>query len=144
MPRLSVAWAAALAVPFSSCSELRSATLEAPVYDAEVGPLLRSRCVSCHGDTAPAAGWSATSFLGTIACVSPAATPATLPSNARAPIVAALDGVPHVGLLTDAERSLVEAWVAGGAPAFRGTVHEIPIEAPRYRPGPGLLARTLH
>jgi hypothetical protein len=50
---------------------------EPPVYDVDVAPILQAHCVSCHGDTNPAAGWSATSFLGVIACV-PSNVPATL------------------------------------------------------------------
>ena len=43
----------------------------------------------------PAAGWSATSFLATIACVEPSGAPATLPPNDARPILTALgDGSP--------------------------------------------------
>jgi hypothetical protein len=115
----------------AACSEDRAKAPASPVYDVDVAPILQARCVACHGDTDPAGGWSATSFLGAIACVAPSNAPATLPADDRAPILAALDTDPHRGLLDDAERSIVTAWVAGGTPAFSSDVHDPGIIDPR-------------
>jgi predicted CxxxxCH...CXXCH cytochrome family protein len=128
----------------TSCAQDRSSEAQTPVYDTDIAMILQSRCTACHGANSPAAGWSATSFLATIGCVSPSGAPATLPSNARAPILAALDIDPHGGLLTARERGVVAAWVAAGAPAFRGTVHAAGIVDPRSDAWHGSLLRGRH
>jgi predicted CxxxxCH...CXXCH cytochrome family protein len=119
----------------AACSEDRAGTLASPVYDVDVAPVLQARCVACHGDTDPSGGWSATSFLGAIACVGRAPAsgrpPATLPPDDRAPILAALDTDPHRGLLGEAQRTTIAAWVAGGTPAFRRDVHDPGVIDPR-------------
>ncbi len=103
-----------------------------PVYDVDVAPKILQTCsVSCHGATSPAAGWSPTSLEGVLGCVAPSGAPATLPAGPTAPIVAALDTSPHVGLVTPAERATLEAWVAAGTPAFRNGVHDPGIADPR-------------
>jgi predicted CxxxxCH...CXXCH cytochrome family protein len=122
--------AGACAALMAACSQERASGL-APVYDVDVAPIFEAHCVSCHGATSPAAGWSAAPFLSAIACVAPSGAPATLPSDDRAPVVAALDVSPHVGLLDDAERTVVVAWVAGGAAAYAPAVHDPGIIDPR-------------
>jgi len=125
-----VAWAPALLA--FACSEDRAST-PAPTFESDVGPILQAKCASCHGATAPAAGFRVDTFLGAIACVpgSAASVPATLPSNDTAPILTALGAAPHVGLLDDRERATVTAWVVGGAPARRGAAHAPGIVDPR-------------
>ena len=115
----------------TSCAEDRATAPQSPVFDADVAPILQAHCVSCHGDTDPAAGWSATSFLGAISCVAPTGAAATLPASAAAPIVAALDTAPHQELLSDAERATLVGWVSAGTPAFRDGVHDPGIADPR-------------
>jgi predicted CxxxxCH...CXXCH cytochrome family protein len=115
---------------FVGCSVDRASAPSPPVFDADVAPILEARCVSCHGATSPAAGWSATSYLSTIACVEPSGAPATLPP-AAAPILTALGVAPHQGLLSAGEQTTLQAWVAAGAPAFVGTVHSPGITDPR-------------
>jgi predicted CxxxxCH...CXXCH cytochrome family protein len=129
-----------------ACSRDRFTPAQAPVFDPDVAPILQTHCVSCHDGASPAAGWSATSFLGTIACVAPSGAPATLPSGGRstqAPILAALAVAPHVGLLTSAEEATLAAWVAAGAPASVGTVHPPGIVDPRSADFHGTLLRAL-
>jgi predicted CxxxxCH...CXXCH cytochrome family protein len=123
--------AVAFSALIAGCSEDRSTAPTPPVYDVDVAPILQAHCVSCHGDTNPAGGWSATSFLGAIACVAPSNAPAALPSDDRAPIVAALDVDPHRGLLSGAEQTTLTSWVAGGTPAFQADVHDPSIIDPR-------------
>ncbi len=115
----------------SACEQERTRAPARPVYDANVAPILQAHCIRCHGDTNPSGGWSATSFLGAIACVAPSNAPATLPGDPRAPVLAALDAPPHVGLLDEAERATLTSWVTGGTPAFVGTVHDPAIIDPR-------------
>lgn len=117
----------------AGCSKDRAASpVPSPVYDRDVAPLLAERCASCHGDTAPAAGWSATSYLGTIACVAPSGAPATVTtSRDAAPILKALAEPPHEHLLSASERRVLEAWVTAGAPAFASDVHTPGIVDPR-------------
>ncbi len=115
----------------AACSQDRVNARGTPVYDVDVAPIFQARCVECHGDTNPAGGWAATSFLRAIACVVPSNAPATLPPDDRAPVLAALGTDPHRGLLSDAEQSLVASWVQGGAPAYQAGVHDPSIIDPR-------------
>jgi predicted CxxxxCH...CXXCH cytochrome family protein len=125
-----------------ACSEERASAPMPPVYDVDIAPLFQAHCVSCHGDSNPAAGWSATSFLGAIACVLPSNTPATLPPGGNAPVLAALDTDPHRGLLSGAEQSTVASWVAGGTPAYHAAVHDPSIVDPRSSSFHGALLRA--
>jgi len=123
-----------------SCAVDRSVDGTPPVYATDVSPILEARCASCHEGSTPSGGWRATSFLDAIACVASGA-PATLPTPARAPIMAALDSPTHQGLLNDNEKSTLGAWVSAGAPAFRGTVHDPGIVDPRSEAWHGKLLR---
>ena len=137
---------AAMAV-LGGCSDDRvsTSTASGPVFDANIAPLLEAHCVSCHGPTNPAAGWSATSFLATIACVEPSGAPATQPAaSAMAPILLALTTPPHVGLLSAAEQSLLGQWVSAGTPAFVGTVHPPSIIDPRSSAFHGAQLQSQH
>jgi predicted CxxxxCH...CXXCH cytochrome family protein len=128
-------WAIAGVFPcvalLGSCSEDRFVAAQAPVFETDVAPILSGRCLACHGDAGPAAGWSAASYLSAIGCVEPTGAPATLPANDAAPILAALDTSPHQGLLSALERSTLAQWVAGGAPDLHNTVHDPGIADPR-------------
>ena len=72
-----------------------------------------------------------------IACVQPSAVPATLPADESAPILAALDSSPHVGLLSASERAIV----ARGSQRIRlisptgCTIRTSPTRAPRHFTG---------
>ncbi len=123
------------------CSVDRASAPLPPVFDTDVAPILAAHCVSCHGATAPAAGWAVTSFLSAVACVEPSGAPAALPPTS-APILTALGTSPHQGLLSASDQSTVEAWVAAGAPAFAGTVHSPGIVVPRSRAFHGSLLRS--
>ena len=130
------------ACALASCAQDRPLPLERPAFDADVAPVLLAHCVSCHGDVKPAAGWSATSFLGAIGCVAPSGAPAVLPRSSSAPILAALDTRPHQGLLSDAERAMLAAWVTGATPEFRDGVHDPGIADPRSKSFHGALLRA--
>ncbi len=138
-------WAPILAVvalvALAGCSEDR-AMPAVPVFDADVAPILQARCVGCHGDTKPAGGWSATSFLSAIACVAPSGSPAALPPDDRAPILAALGTDPHRTLLDPTQRATVTAWVTGGTPAYHPGVHDPGIIDPRSPGFHGTLLRA--
>lgn len=140
--RWTAASAIAGALLFTSCSEDRPSAAPPPVFDANVASVLQARCAGCHAGASPPAGWSATSFLGAIACVSPSGAPATLPASASAPMLATLDRPPHVGLLTPAERALLVGWVSAGSPAFSGDVHTPDIIDPRSAGFHGALLRA--
>jgi len=140
--RTWILWAGACSALITACSQDRASPLP-PVYDVDVAPVLQAHCVECHGDTNPAAGWSATSFLGAIACV-PSNVPATLPPSDAAPILAALTTAPHIGLLSGAEQTTVSSWVAGGTPAFQAGVHTPSIIDPRSAGFHGAILRASH
>jgi hypothetical protein len=84
------------------------------------------------GKARPAAGWSISSYLQTIACVAPSHASATLPANARAPILTALGSSTHPKVnLSEADRATLQAWVVAGAPAFQADVHDPGFADPR-------------
>jgi predicted CxxxxCH...CXXCH cytochrome family protein len=120
-----------LAALAAACTRDREAPAAPPTYDSDVASVLTARCTACHSRAAPAAGWSATSFLGAVACVMPSGAPATLPADATAPLLRALDAPPHQGLVSAREGALLVAWIAAGTPAFDGTVHAPSVVDPR-------------
>jgi predicted CxxxxCH...CXXCH cytochrome family protein len=135
-------------VVIAACSQDRDTTTgPVPVvYDVDVAPILQAHCAECHGngEAPPAAGWSVTTFLGTIACVQPSSAPATLPSSPRAPILAALATAPHVGLLSRGDQSTLTSWVLGGTPAYVAGVHDPSIIDPRAAGFHGTLLGASH
>lgn len=143
MNRARAVYAVACCTLMAACSKERASVPEPPVYDVDVAPILQAHCVSCHGDTSPAAGWSATSFLGVVACV-PSNLPATLPPDDQAPILAALQTDPHQGLLNDAEHATLASFIAGGAQAFVAGVHDPSIIDPRSPGFHGAVLRASH
>lgn len=142
MSRARLLCAGACLVSIAGCSEQRASAPVSSVYDVDVAPILQAHCVRCHGDADPAGGWSATSFLGAIACVAPSNGSATLPPDDRAPVLSALDTDPHQGLLSGAERATLGSWVAGGTPAFHGGVHDPSIIDPRATGFHGAILRA--
>ncbi len=124
----------------AACSQARYERQAPPVFEADVGPILAQHCLSCHGASSPAAGWSAASFLSAIACVEPSGSPAA-PAASAAPILTALETAPHQALLDARERSTLTAWVLAGAPAFHGAVHSPGIVDPRSNAFHGVVLR---
>lgn len=114
-----------------SCSEERQQTPLPPDFDDDVAPVLQDHCVSCHGASSPAGGWSATSYVSALGCVAPSGAPATLPAGALAPVLQALNTAPHVGLLSKAEDDLLVGWVFAGTPQFRNAPHDPGYADPR-------------
>jgi len=88
----------------------------APLFAADVEPILKERCVRCHGGDAPAAHWSADSYLGAIACT-PSGAPATVAAHGEAPILSVLKRDDHAHLLDSHELAVLRAWVHAGAPS---------------------------
>jgi predicted CxxxxCH...CXXCH cytochrome family protein len=134
--------APALAALAGACNEDRASAPDAPTWRADVAPLVASRCAECHAGTTPAAGWRATSYLDVIGCIANA--PAVLPSDERAPILAAVERGVHAGRLDPSERATLAAWVGAGAPAFRGVVHAPGIADPRAPDFHATLLRNAH
>ncbi len=130
----------------AACSQDRQAasTTSSVVYDVDVAPILQAHCVECHGASAPAAGWSASSFLTVIACVQPSNAPATISTDGRTPILSALNEAPHVGLLAPEEEATLRRWLQAGAPAYQASVHDPGIIDPRSAGFHGALLRASH
>jgi predicted CxxxxCH...CXXCH cytochrome family protein len=128
-------------VATTACTEKRDVSQPAATFATDVAPILKARCDSCHAGDAPAGGWRSTSFLDAIGCVASSGAPATLPAAATAPILQALDTPTHQTLVDATERAKLESWVAAGAPAFQGTVHDPGIIDPRSSGWHGKLLR---
>ncbi|MCB9597292.1 MAG: hypothetical protein H6719_31495 [Sandaracinaceae bacterium] len=90
---------------------------------ADVAPLLEHACVSCHGPDRAEGGYRVDGYVEALGCPTGAPPSAVEPPTEAAPLIAALDRDPHVGLLDEAERALLVAWVEAGAPAARGGAH---------------------
>lgn len=118
----------------TACSERRANDSAPPTFRADVEPIFRSRCATCHSGEAPAGGWRATSYVESIGCVdsgAPAAIRETGSQADRAPIERAIDDERHRTVLDERERAAVRAWVSAGSPAFVGSVHASSIIDPR-------------
>jgi len=126
----------------SGCKADRTTSTLPPVFDLDVAPILSAHCTSCHGGSTPAAGWTTSSFLGAIGCVSPSGAPAALPASGAAPILAVLQTPSHRGLLDAGDTATLSAWVLGGSQAFLGTVHDPAILDPRSSAFHGTLLRS--
>jgi len=104
----------ALALPVAvGCSASRDHP-EPPSVFADVDPILQEHCAECHSGPGAAAAYRVDDYLETIRCV-PDGQPATLPSDATAPILAVLEQPDHVGLLSEEETQSLTTWVTEGA-----------------------------
>jgi predicted CxxxxCH...CXXCH cytochrome family protein len=74
--------------------------------------------------------------------VAPSGVPATLPPSSQAPILAALDQPPHVGLTSDAQRVTILAWLATGTAQTRNGVHDPSFADPRSAAFHGAVLRA--
>ncbi len=110
-----------------------------PTYEADVAPLFAQKCASCHQGDAPPGGWRATSYVDVVGCVASDGAPATRPD--AAPILRVLGGS-HAGYVSDDEREILERWIAAGAPAFRGGVHDPSFVDPRSERSHGRFLRA--
>lgn len=126
---------------FAACETSRAAPAP-PSYTGQVESLLEARCLRCHAGFAPAGGWAADSYLGAIGCTA-TGEPATLPrENAPPPLLAALARSDHAGVVTDAERALLAAWLAAEAPRSGGGVHPAAFADPRSPESHGRFLRS--
>jgi nitrate/TMAO reductase-like tetraheme cytochrome c subunit len=93
-----------------------SATGGPLTYEATIGPLLLSRCGSCHGGDSPIQGLDLTTYTGALA--GGASGPAVVPGDAQASLlVQKQSGAQrHFGQLTPEELDLVIEWIVAGAP----------------------------
>jgi predicted CxxxxCH...CXXCH cytochrome family protein len=135
-------WVGSIFVLTGACSSERAPSVSSPVFDSDVAPIFESHCGRCHGGSDPAAGWSSTTFLGAIACVSPSGAPASLPPSGAAPILASLRTPSHSAYLSAAETATVTAWIVAGSPAFQEAVHPPGIVDPRSPAFHGTLLRS--
>jgi predicted CxxxxCH...CXXCH cytochrome family protein len=122
----------------AACAVERAPDSSVPTWRGEVASSLDASCAKCHTGALAAGGWRATSYLDAIGCVSGAA--ATQPGDEHAPIVNALGSDAHAGVR--GSRDLLLSWVGGGAPAFRGQVHDAGIVDPRSPAFHGTLLRA--
>lgn len=119
------------AVLLAGCNA-RERDQEPTVYDRDVAPIFASKCDSCHSGEAPPAGYRTGTFLDAVACVEPSGEVATaITESGAAPLLRALERDDHASLLSPQERTLVEAWIASGAPARRGAMHPPGMVDPR-------------
>lgn len=112
---------AALACLACAC-EVQDPGSVAPQFAADVQPILQARCIRCHGEAAPKGGWSAESYLSTIACDSQG-KPVTVEDDAGVPLLDVLDRADHKDTVDPSERGLLQRWVDSGAPSRDGEMH---------------------
>jgi predicted CxxxxCH...CXXCH cytochrome family protein len=120
----------------AACANVNSVPTSAPNFDDDVRPILVSRCGACHGDTNPAAGWSASRFTDVIGClaVAPLEPRPLVNTDGGAyasRLVTALTRPDHQGLLSSSEIAVIQAWLTSGAVASRGAMHDRGFADPR-------------
>ncbi|MBX3203756.1 MAG: CxxxxCH/CxxCH domain-containing protein [Labilithrix sp.] len=130
-----------LGAAFAACETPRTAA-PSPSYTTRIQGLLEARCVRCHADFAPGGGWTADSYLGAIGCTD-SGEPVTLArADGLPPLLAALDRSDHAGVVDEAERAMLAAWLAAGAPRSGGGVHPATFADPRSPKSHGQLLRA--
>jgi predicted CxxxxCH...CXXCH cytochrome family protein len=108
-------------------------------YTEHVKPLFEARCLRCHADPAPAAGWSVSSYLEAIGCTADARPVAV---GSGAPLLSVFDRPDHAGLLATEERALLASWIASGTPRSAGGVHPRSFADPRSLESHGRFLRA--
>jgi predicted CxxxxCH...CXXCH cytochrome family protein len=125
-PTMPNPYRAAAVVAFASilaaCSSERRAA-ERPLY-GEVKGLFDTRCLRCHADPAPAAGFRAGRYVDLIG-----GRPDGRP-NAEA-IRSAIVRPDHLPFLADAERERITSWLRAGSPSVLGGAHPTGFGHPR-------------
>ncbi|MBX3185834.1 MAG: CxxxxCH/CxxCH domain-containing protein [Labilithrix sp.] len=101
-------------------------------YRGGAQPILEARCVRCHADSAPAGGFSASSYLGAVGCTA---------SGAPA-LAAALDRADHAQHLSAEERAVLVAWLAAGSPRSVASLHGAGFADPRSPSSHGRMLRA--
>ncbi len=115
---------AALCACCASACAVQTPSSVAPQFAADVQPILQARCVRCHSGAAAKGGWSADSYLSTIAC-DKQGTAQTLAADAGVPLLNVLGSKDHKDLLTPDERAVLEDWVQAGTPSRDGEMHPV-------------------
>jgi formate dehydrogenase gamma subunit len=102
-------------LPGTTASPAPSPAAPASSWQADIGPLLQSRCAVCHGAGGGMAGLDLTTYAG--ALKGGASGPAVVPGNPQASIlVQRQQAGNHPGQLTPQELQSIEAWILAGAP----------------------------
>ncbi|HLB64941.1 MAG TPA: c-type cytochrome domain-containing protein [Anaerolineales bacterium] len=85
-------------------------------FEATIGPLLTSRCGSCHGGASPVEGFDLTTYSGALAGGS--GGPAVIPGDPEGSLLVQKQSGEqrHFGQLTPEELDRVVEWIAAGAP----------------------------
>ncbi|MBH23467.1 MAG: hypothetical protein CMH57_03175 [Myxococcales bacterium] len=136
---LALMWAA-----LASCQTARDrGATDDVTYDEEIGPLLEARCGACHGEEVAEAGYRVGSYLEVLGCVPDGEAALDVDAPGGPPLLAVLERESHAGLLSAAERTLLERWIASGSPARVGFVHPPGISDPRSPQWHGRLASEL-
>ncbi len=85
-------------------------------YQATIGPLLTSRCGTCHGGASPIQGLDLTTYAGVLA--GGEGGPAVVPGDAEASLLVQKQSGEqrHFGQLSPEELDLIVEWITAGAP----------------------------
>lgn len=86
----------------------------APTFSANIGPLFASRCTMCHGDSAPPAGLSLTSYAA--AMQGGENGPVIVPGDSAASKLIQVQSEQHFANFAPEELDLVKQWIDAGAP----------------------------
>lgn len=109
------------------CAETPEGGTRVPFYNPEARAVIEARCVSCHTGPAAPGGWRASTFAEAVSCGAADA----MDAGSDPPIVRALARPDHRGLLSDAERATLVAWVRGGARSRHPGMHDPGFGDPR-------------
>jgi nitrate/TMAO reductase-like tetraheme cytochrome c subunit len=85
-----------------------------PTWNANIGPLLASKCTLCHGDSNPPSGLSLTTYEGIMQGAEDG--PVIVPGDSAASELVEVQSGQHFGKLSADELALVKEWIDAGAP----------------------------
>jgi mono/diheme cytochrome c family protein len=137
LPRLAMglaiaAWAAAAALG-GGCAERRDLPAEPKppsrvTYEADIQPIFEQNCVSCHGETNPAANYSMTTYEGVLGSGSDG-TPNAIPGDSQSLLLqkSLPGGSMNAFYASPDEVELVERWVVEDSLARGSAVRAIEV-----------------
>jgi nitrate/TMAO reductase-like tetraheme cytochrome c subunit len=85
-----------------------------PTFDANIGPLLSSKCAVCHNAPTLAGGMDATSYAGLMKGGKDGA--AIAPGDSAGSLLIKIQSAQHFANLSSAELDLIRQWIDSGAP----------------------------
>ncbi len=105
------------AIAFAGCTEAREAPAPRPTWRTEIGPLVGTACVECHGVARAEGAYRLDGYPAALGGGSDA-TANAISGDAGSRLLTALQEPTHAGMLDEEERARLTAWVVDAELAF--------------------------